>query len=488
MTPNKEQLAAIRAPEPKTLVLAAAGSGKTRVLIWRIKYAIECGARPGLLVAITFTNIAADELSRRLAKEGIKIGFVGTLHAYALKMIALHGSDLGYLGMPTVITEEDAISRRKAIVKKLKLPASTILEAIDNAIGTKGTSNAHLVALQYRREMRAANELDFTTILAEFETLLVMKPLVSLDGIFIDEYQDSGARDARIYDLFHAEMDFRVGDIRQAMYSFRGGRVENIMALAESPSRTVYELPTNYRSAYRIVDVANAVIDSAALSFMPMANFRADAGIVTFKEYPNVMTEAASVAAHIRHSGRPATDFAVLTRFNARANAVRDALTAEGVSVNVMKRPSLKPATMAALERMATAQIVVGSLGEALAAQGLPMEEIRAVNDGWKGSLEETIIAFKTAEEEVAGNGVHVGTVHSLKGGERKVVFVLGMEDQTTPGKKKGEDYEEERRIAYVAYTRAEDELHVSSSRMAPDSAGMNLIECFPSRFTSCIA
>jgi len=484
MKPNDEQLAIITAPEAKTLVLAAAGSGKTRVLIWRIKHAIENGMRPNMIVAITFTNVAADELTARLAKEGIKIQFVGTLHAYALRQITLHGQCLGYRGIPTLISEEDAIAERKAIIKALRVPASTSLEAIDAAIGTKGSTNAHLVAMAYRKKLRAENKVDFTTILAEFETLLVMNPFLVLDALFVDEYQDSGARDVRIYELIHAEMDFRVGDVSQSMYSFRGGDVRNIQELAKV--RATYRLGTNYRSANAIIGVANSLMMGQP-GFEPMATAREEVGIVTLKEYPNVATEAASIAAFIRHSGRPDSDFAVLTRFNARAKAIRDALTAEGVAVKQITRPTLEPRTMAVLERMAEAQIITGSLGEALAANGLSMDEIRAVNDGWKGSLLETIQGFKLAEEAAIGEGVHVGTVHSLKGGERPVVFVAGMEAHTWPGKKKGDELAEERRIAYVAFTRARDELHVSWSRTAPDSAGFGLVQSIASPFTACM-
>lgn len=480
---NKEQEAAVFAPYNKTLVLAAAGSGKTRVIVHRIAYAIAQGYAPGRIVAITFTTVAAREMEARLAKMGIKIGFVGTLHAFALKVITAQGSELGYRGMPKVIDEETAIARRKEIVKKLKLPKSTSLEAIDAAIGERGSSNAHLAAIQYRKEMRNANEIDFTLILAEFETLLrTATPKLSLDALFVDEYQDSGARDARIYDLIPTAMDCRVGDADQSMYSFRGGRVENILELAKS--RTVYRLQVNFRSATRIVEVANRLIEVGPGDRLPMMPSRIEAkGVVTLKEYPNIMTEAASVAAFIRHSGRPAKDFAVLSRFNARANLVRDALKAEGVLVNTITKQTVERRTMEILEKLVLFN-PYPDLGTGLVAAGVSMEQIRAFNDAWAGDLESTVAALKMAEEVAVGDGVHVGTVHSLKGGERPIVFVVGMEDHTTPGKKKGDEYNEERRIAYVAYTRAMDELHVSWSRMAPDSAGMGQIEAIASRFT----
>lgn len=485
MKPNKEQAAIIAAPEAQILVLAAAGSGKTRVIIWRILALIEQGYDAAKIVAITFTNIAAGELEARLAVHKVKIGYVGTLHGYALRQIANHGAVLGYVGMPTIITEEEATERRKAVIKRLRLTASTSLEAIDNAIGTKGTSNAHLVAIAYRKELRASNAVDFTTILAEFETLLVMNPFLSLDGLFVDEYQDSGARDARIYGLIHAELDFRVGDVDQSIFGFRGGRVENILELASV--RATYHLPTNYRSARSIVAAANRLLEDALGTREPMQAFRKETGIVTLKEYPNVLTEAASIAALIRHSGRPESDFAVLTRFNARSFALRAALASEGVTVRAITRPKLEASTMAAMEQLSRNTVPPGDIGAALVSLGVSMAEIRAVNDAWTIDLETTLLSLKGEEESISGDGVHVGTIHSLKGGQAPVVFMAGMEAHTTPGKKKGDDLAEERRIAYVGMTRAMDELHISWSRQAPDSAGFGMIEAAPSPFTLCI-
>lgn len=483
---SPEQLAIVEASEQKLLVLAAAGSGKTRTLVWRIAYLIEEGnLDPRLMVAITFTNVAADELKRRLEAMGIRIGFVGTLHAFALRHIAQHGHKLGYKGMPTILSEEEAIDRRKATLKKLKLPASTTLQSIDEAIGIKGTSNAHLCALQYRKDMRADNAVDFTLILAEFATLLAADGLF-LDALFVDEYQDSSQRDARIYDMITAAADFRVGDADQSMYSFRGGLIDNILRL--SREWKTYRLPTNYRSARSIIATANRLMDEDGRRER-MESFRREEGVVTLKEYPNVLTEAASVAAFIRHSGRPASDFAVLTRYNARADAVRAALASEGVAVRKLAKPTLSAETMTKLGMLARApELYPGTpAGQQMIFAGIPMDEIRIVGDHWKGSFDETILALTMAEEEASGEGVHVGTVHSLKGGEKPVVFVLGMESHTWPGKKAGEDRAEERRVAYVAFTRAQDELHVSWSRQAPDSGGFGMIEATPSPFTACI-
>lgn len=482
---SPEQLAIVTADEQRLLVLAAAGSGKTRVLVWRIEYLINEGnLDPSKMVAITFTNIAADELKRRLDAMGIRIGFVGTLHAFALRHIAQHGHKLGYKGMPTILSEEAAIDQRKATLKKLKLPASTTLEAIDEAIGIKGTSNAHLCALQYRKDMRAANALDFTLILAEFATLLAADGL-ELDALFVDEYQDSGQRDARIYDMITAAADFRVGDPDQSMYSFRGGKIENIMRL--SKEWKTYRLPTNYRSARSIIATANRLMENELGRRDLMESFRRETGVVTLKQYPNVLTEAASVAAFIRHSGRPASDFAVLTRFNARADAVRAALSSEGVTVRKMAKPALNGPTMSALHDMNDDSFDNVNAGAVFAAAGLDMSDIRIIGENWKGTLAETLVALELAEEEAVGEGVHVGTVHSLKGGEKLIVFVLGMESHTWPGKKAGPDLAEERRVAYVAFTRAQDELHVSWCQQAPDSGGFGMIEANPSPFTACI-
>lgn len=514
MTPTTEQQAIITAPESHILVLAGAGSGKTRTLVWRIEHDISQGTNPDDMVCITFTNRAAKELADRLAAAGIKIGFIGTLHAYALAMVSRHRAVLGYTRHPEVIDEETATAMRKSALKDLHLPASTTLQAIDDAIGQAGSSNAHLAAKGYLKSLRRLGKADFTSLLADLETLASKGFLPQISALYVDEYQDSGARDARIYKALNASLDFRVGDVDQSMYSFRGGKIANILALAGN--RRTYHLTANYRSASKIVAYANGIIRrNVNPTRRPMTPTRNVEGTISITSYPTAAIEAASIAAFIKASCRSSSDFAILTRYNSRVAEIKRHLEQEGIMVAARKQPQAPTRLIAALRALQyprlddesmpwvysidspnlrteadkTGSSLTGTLlkrldvqagkeplGASLGKMMLQAHEIAQIRDAWVGSHEETILALQLSDAENDSEGVHVGTVHSFKGGEKPVVFVCGMEAETTPAKKTGEEYDEERRIYYVACTRAQDDLRISWSAITTDSSGMKTI------------
>ena len=516
MKPTPQQAAIIAETRAKILVLAGAGSGKTRTLIWRIEADIQRGTDPQAMVAITFTNRAARILTSRLEAIGIKLGFVGTLHAYALHQVNRNRHALGYLGPITIIDEEAAAKLRKATLKDLALPASTSLTAIDAAIGTGAKDNAGIAAKGYLRALRRLNMADFTTLLADLEVLTTRGMIETPSALYVDEYQDSGERDERIYNALRAKIDLRVGDADQSMYSFRGGKIENILRIASGAGWAQHHLSANYRSARAIVDYANKIIaGNPSNGRIAMEATTDRLGLVEITSYPNDLVEAMSIAAFIKAGQRPASDYAILTRYNDRAANLRKLIASEGIPTATIKHAEQPKRLIAALHALQTPDSDRDSLawvtsidiqginseagktgatltatllrrlrvdpteplGASLQKMGLQSHEIAQVRDAWAGDYYQTITALQLAETETADDGVHVGTVHSFKGGEKPVVFYAGIEAHTTPGKRSQPEIEEERRILYVAITRGMEEVRLSWCQRAPDSIGRFTID-----------
>lgn len=517
-TATDEQAAIVTSDKKKLLVIAGAGTGKTKTVVWRILELIARGTDPGTIVCITFTNIAAAQLVARLSGEGVTLRFIGTLHAFALEQLSLHGAPLGYRRSPSVISEDDAAAQIRALASDMRFKSVSV-EAVKRALGSTGGSNEAILAKAYRKRCRQNNTLCFDLILAEYETLLKEghhRPWI--EALVVDEYQDSGKRDAAIYDLISAPHDLRVGDPDQSMYRFRGGDVKHLLDFAKGAE--VFHLTKNFRSGTRIIERANALVHGAPDNphRLPMVCMRTRSTVPVQEDvYEDARHEAWSIAEQIKAAGLESREVAVLTRFNARAKLIADALRAEGINVAEKERiekPKRIIAALRALELLADPDIdrtttawlysvhspgldaearsagrsmtdtllsrlgvlATMPLGEKLARMTLTPAEIVVVRNHWMGDPGTTATALDLAEEESRTHGVHVGTVHSYKGAEATLVFLAGWEDVTTPGNKQGADLAEERRIAYVGMTRARDALRVSWCKVCPDSSGFKTI------------
>lgn len=522
MTPNTEQLAIIASRDPRIVVIAGAGSGKTATLVWRILHDITLKkVPPERMVAITFTTIAAAELQRRLDVHNIRLGFIGTLHAYALWNLGQYGFHLRYSGTPTVMDEESSTAAWKRVLaeQRVNLP----LKTVKSYLGVKGTGAGHLVAKAFLLHMRAINAVDYDTMLAEF-LALIKGGLIKVAALYVDEYQDSAEIDSRIYEALAAPMDIRLGDVDQSMYSFRGGSISHILAAARTA--TIFHLTSNYRSKPLIVAAANKLIAGGYDNpyRKPMVAARGGDGTISVTAFPNAIAEATAIASFISTGGGSPADYAVLTRFTARADLIRDVLIQSGLNCTAPKKVVKPVRVIAALraiahqgeaaaaawiasvnapgldaearsrgqDRCTTLLARLGvqpqqQLGEKLQRMQLTAEEIRLVRDSWTGDAAMTATALELDDpsegNDIAVLAVHVGTIHSFKGGERPTIFLAGWEDETLPATKTGDSLSEELRIAYVALTRAQDNVRISWCQTAPDSQGRTTFNAHPSRF-----
>ncbi|MCK5849962.1 MAG: ATP-dependent helicase, partial [Kiritimatiellae bacterium] len=291
---NKEQYAAATAPGGPMLVLAAAGTGKTRTLIYRVAYLIDQGVDPHRILLLTFTNKAAREMiERATALTGAGIGGMwgGTFHHIANKLLRRHASALGYESDYTILDSDDSkklvrhcMSERKLIGREFPKP-TVLLSLFSSAANTETPIGAILeecpedykidpkdillVQKDYIKSKKELGGMDFDDMLVNCLRLLKEKPDITRRyqeqflHILVDEYQDTNTLQAQIINLIaekHRNL-FVVGDDFQSIYAWRGADFKNIMSFPKFyPDTDMHKLETNYRSVPEILEVANACI------------------------------------------------------------------------------------------------------------------------------------------------------------------------------------------------------------------------------------
>lgn len=297
---NEQQLAAVTAPPGPALVIAGAGSGKTRTLTYRVAYLLEHGVPPERILLLTFTNKAAAEMMRRVtdllgqecpASEAGLWG--GTFHAIGNRILRRHAKLVGYDPNYTILDREDSLDLIKACIgeadidtKLTRFPKPDVLaEVFSLAVNTHRplkkvirddypwleNVETQILALaeRYAARKRATNSMDFDDLLLLWLRLLQEQTEVReyyqrrFEFILVDEYQDTNKLQADLIDLLGAKHRnvMVVGDDAQSIYSWRGANFENILKFPERyPDAKIYRIETNYRSTPEILRVANAAI------------------------------------------------------------------------------------------------------------------------------------------------------------------------------------------------------------------------------------
>jgi DNA helicase-2/ATP-dependent DNA helicase PcrA len=293
---NPQQLAAVTAPPGPALVIAGAGSGKTRTLTYRVAYLLEQGIPADRILLLTFTNKAAGEMMRRVADLlGQKIPSLwgGTFHSIGARVLRLHADLLGHRRDFTILDRDDAKDLIKTCIaaagietKGTHFPKPEVLcEIFSLAVNTHKTTDeildeqydyfaqfsAQIADLQkrYTARKRASNAMDFDDLLALWLKLLQDHADVRdhyqrrFQFILVDEYQDTNKLQSDLIDLLagrHQNVTV-VGDDAQSIYAWRGANFENIFKFPKRyPDAKVFKIETNYRSTPEILKVANAAI------------------------------------------------------------------------------------------------------------------------------------------------------------------------------------------------------------------------------------
>lgn len=373
---NEPQARAVQTTDGPVLILAGAGSGKTKALTHRIAYLIaEQSVWPNEILAVTFTNKAAREMRFRLAdllqQDASKRDFMpwmGTFHSVCVRLLRMDGSHISIQSNFVIYDEDDRRSVIKQAMKTLGITdkqlktsaASSIISTEKNKLNDPETMLASAkypyqqmiaeVYAEYEKLRRASGALDFDDLLIEVVRLLRDVPEVRqkwqqrFRHILIDEYQDTNAAQYAIVKLLvNAERNICVvGDDWQSIYSWRGADFTNILNFERDfPGAEVVKLEQNYRSTQAILDAAQQVIAHNKNRTDKMLWTDGQAGSpLQLQAYYSEDEEAAAVADHVdvqvRMGGREYDDFAVLYRTNAQSFALERAFRQRFIPVQII--------------------------------------------------------------------------------------------------------------------------------------------------------
>ena len=607
---NEEQLDAVKTTDGPLLVLAGAGSGKTKVLTTRIAYLIESGVAPYNILAITFTNKAAKEMKERVFKlvGEVKDIQISTFHSFGLYIIKRHYNLLGYERNFTILDGDDSLVLVKNIVKEMGLNTDDYNpKAIRNKIsGAKnelvypeeyekyaGTDFEEIVCKVYKKyeeRLKNNNSVDFDDLLIlPIKLFSVYKDILKMyqerfKYILVDEYQDTNRVQYILVNMLAARYKniCVVGDNDQAIYSWRGSDYRNILNFEKDyPDLKSVMLEENYRSTGNILKAANEVIKNNKIRKDKNLWTKHEEGSkIRYHRASDEKDEASYVVKEIKnllYDGARREEIAVLYRTNAQSRNIEEAMLRENIPykvigsfyfynrkeikdlisylkliynknddislvriINVPKRgigdktisnlsdksfklnkciydvietgkeqefkkiieelkENSKDATLTELvdlildktgirkelesEKTVDAEIRLSNL-----------EEFKSITRTYEENsdsptleefLEEISLVADMNEHKNETNVVTLMTVHAAKGLEFDYVFVIGMEEGLFPhlNSMETEDLEEERRLCYVAITRAKKKLWLinAKSRMIYGKHD----NYFPSRFIS---
>lgn len=597
---NLSQKEAVLTIEGPLLVIAGAGSGKTKVLVHRIAHLISQGVQPQSILAVTFTNKAAREMKERVSQlianspkliPNSHLPWIGTFHALGVYILRQDGQHIDIPRNFSILDEDDAQSiikralkkfdldpkqfqpsRIRSVISKLKnaskTPESYVEEAAEElASYPKAILN---VFTAYEEELKESKSLDFDDLLLKTVHLLKIHPETlqkyreRWSHILVDEYQDTNQIQYELTKMLAQESGniMVVGDVDQAIYSWRGADYHNILNFEQDwPKTLVITLEQNYRSTEIILEAANTIIKKNAerreknlwtsrSGGTPLAIHIAED---EKKEADIVANKTLRLSAQ-GGQGVPLNEIAVLYRTNAQSRAIEEAFIKRRIPyklvggvrfyerreikdmlayvraaanpedalakrriINVPTRgigkalaekyfgdsPSFSPKEA---ERIETFERILTQLREAYTVEttsnifkkaikltgydqhlrdGTPEGEDRWANlqelftvtgvhdslpppEGTNKFLEEVSLLSDGDLVDKSQDAVHLMTVHAAKGLEFEAVFVVGLEEGIFPHSMSmggSRDLEEERRLCYVALTRAKSKLHLSLAR-----------------------
>jgi DNA helicase II / ATP-dependent DNA helicase PcrA len=374
---NEPQIQAVKDTDGPSLVIAGAGSGKTRVLTYRIAFLMEKGMAPSSILALTFTNKAAREMTERISTllggDRAKYLWMGTFHSLFARILRKESDKLGYPSSFSIYDTSDSKSLIKSIVRELKLDEKDykpgdVLGRISSAKNNLITAQAYYnnddirrrdqvtrkpmigdIYKLYASRCKKAGAMDFDDLLLNTNILFRDFPDVlrsyqeKFKYILVDEYQDTNYSQylivKKLGELHHNVCV--VGDDAQSIYSFRGAIIENILNFKNDyPSCHLYKLEQNYRSTQNIVDAANSIIDKNRSQIKKTIFSKNDTGnkIEVLKTHSDVeegFIISNSILDAIYRERLPYSEFAILYRTNAQSRIFEEALRKRNIPYKV---------------------------------------------------------------------------------------------------------------------------------------------------------
>ena len=372
---NEAQRAAVVYNDGPALVIAGAGSGKTRVLVYKLLYLLDSGYHPAGLMVLTFTNKAAREMQARISQHVGSVArqiHMGTFHSIFGKILRQHAQLLGYTPDFSIYNTNDSRSRIKAIIKQLGLDDKTYKpNVVHNRISSaknrlitasayasysdfikydakSGLPKLYEIYLHYESELKRANAMDFDDLLLQINILFRQHPDVlklwqeRIDYLLIDEYQDTNFAQYMIARQLMQDKGaiFVVGDDAQSIYSFRGANLDNILSFEKTfPTARTFKLERNYRSTQTIVKAAGQIIANNEYQ-IPKEVFSEESigEPITVHEALTGDLEALWVADEVQrlhHQGNAYSSVAVLYRTNAQSRTLEQVFRRVGLPFRI---------------------------------------------------------------------------------------------------------------------------------------------------------
>lgn len=606
---NKEQIEAVKTIDGPVLVMAGAGSGKTKVLTTRIAYLIEEGIPSYNILAITFTNKAAAEMRDRVSNLiGDVSSFIGTFHSLGVRIIRENHDVLGLPNNFTIIDSDDTNTIIKKLLKEMNLDSKQYspsyvrnrISFIKNQMLTDGELDRLFntpmdkvvveVYHRYNNKLKTSASVDFDDLLLLPVNLFKERKDIleyyqdKYRYILIDEYQDTNPVQYKLSVMLSNKYKniFVVGDMNQSIYAFRQADFRNISNFEKDfKGAKVIKLEHNYRSTNNILSAANEVIKhNTERKDLKLFSDNGDGVKIKYMRAYDEKHEIALVIDEIKHllsEGYKNEDIAILYRTNAQSRAIEDIFLAKGIPykvfgsyyfynrkeikdlisylrliynphdeislrrvINTPKR-GIGESAIAAIEERAKQQNIsmfdaletrkelefkeiiedlikrseslslTELIDEVLERSGMKKElesskaledeirlenlmEVKSITASFEertGSanlgdfLEEVSLIADISNHTEDGDVVTLMTLHSAKGLEFPVVFLVGMEEGLFPHNMSlmENNLEEERRLCYVGITRAKERLYLTNAkrRMLYGKENMNI----PSRFIS---
>ena len=538
---DDEQRAVAGALHGPVVVLAGAGTGKTRAITHRIAHGARTGAHdPRRTLAVTFTTRAAGEMRGRLRALGVDGVQVRTFHAAALRQLRYFWPRLSSGAFPELLPSKSRLVAEAASRCRLPTDTATVRDLASDLEWAKvnflsgarlaaGATQAgrtlsvepeQLAAVQeaYERAKDARSLLDFEDVLLVTAGALGERPDIADEvrstyrWFTVDEFQDVNPLQHRLLTLWLGDRDdvCVVGDANQTIYSFTGASPAYLTGFRDAfADATEVRLVRCYRCTPQVVELANRVIAArdrgtaaagSSAAELRLVSQRPAGEAVEVRSWADDVEEAQQVAARIRRyldDGVPGRDIAVLFRVNAQSAELESALSDLGIAAQLRgtERYFERPEVREGITRLRGAARAGGGGGPladevraVLGAAGWTAEPPRttgAVRERWESlaalvALADELPGDPTLSDFVAeldarasvshapvADAVTLASIHSAKGLEWRVVFVVGCSDGLLPllYAETPEQVEEERRLAYVAITRAADRLHLSWAR-----------------------
>ena len=369
---NDKQKEAVLAQEGPCLVIAGAGSGKTKVLTHKIAYYIASGAKPWNILAITFTNKAANEMKERIEKlvgDSAKDIWMGTFHSICVRILRKYIDRIGFntdfvifdtSDQKTLIKEclktlkvDDKLFTDKGVLSEISNGKNEMLEPKAYSVKYSGDFRKEKIAeiyTLYQTKLKENNALDFDDIINFTIKILTDNPDVleyyteKFKYILVDEYQDTNKAQFTLVSLLGSKYGnvTAVGDNDQGIYSFRGADISNILNFEKDfPGTQIIKLEQNYRCTRNILKAANAVIKHNEAKYEKKLWTQNDEGhLPCIYSGEDEYDEGRYIVEQIQHLKREEyfknSDFAVLYRMNAQSRAIEDILMREGIPYKVI--------------------------------------------------------------------------------------------------------------------------------------------------------